>query len=209
MHRAIGRFGTNMESVRQLGVIHQAFEHQVTEAVSLDELLRAEIVLAVGALDCYVHDVVRIRMTETLPLASGESDSFLNFGVSLNFVKRVLRVASEADRAVLFEQEVRRLHSFKTFQRPDAISGALSLIGVQSIWTKVGTAMAMTAADVKTELDLVVDRRNRIAHEADIDPSAGFSLKFPIDFPTVKRAVSFLESLVKTMHTVIVSEPMP
>jgi hypothetical protein len=48
--------------VKQLGVIYLAFADKVTEAISLDELLRAELVLAVGALDCYVHDLVRIGM---------------------------------------------------------------------------------------------------------------------------------------------------
>ena len=119
MNRAISQFGVNLESAKQLGVIHQAFVDKVTGAIRLDELLRAEIVLAVSALDCYVHDVVRIRMTEILALSSGESTAFLNFDVSLAFVKKALRAPSAADQAALFEQEVRRLHGFRTFQRAE------------------------------------------------------------------------------------------
>jgi len=209
MHRALSQFEVNIESARQLGVIHQAFEDKVTGVIPLDELLRAEIVLAVSALDCYVHDIVRIRMTAVLAQAGGESNAFLNWSVSLDFVKRALRSSTAADQAALFEQEVRRLHGFRTFQRAASISEALSLVGVQSLWDKVAAGVGRPASDVKRELDLVIERRNRIAHEGDIDPSAGFALKYPIDFATVQTAVAFIETVVDTIHSVVVSEASP
>jgi hypothetical protein len=51
MNRAIQQFQTNVQSAKQLGVIYQAFAGKVTQAISLEELLRAEIVLGVSALD--------------------------------------------------------------------------------------------------------------------------------------------------------------
>ena len=188
MHRAVRQFEVNIESARQLGIVQQAFEDKVTGAIPLDELLRAEIVLGVSALDCYIHDIVRIRMTSVLAQPGGESNAFLNCSVSLDFVKKVLRATTAADRAALFEQEVRRVHGFRTFQRAASISEALSLAGVQSLWDKVASHLGRRADDVKRELDLVIERRNRIAHEGDIDPSAGFALKYPIDFATVQAA---------------------
>jgi len=193
-------------SARQLGVIFEAFYEKMTEAIPLDELLRAEIVLAVSALDCYVHDVVRIGMTRALALSSGEPNAYLNFGVSMQFVKRLLRASSPHDRAILLDQEVRRLHGFRSFQNAESISQGLSLLGIRSIWDSVGLALGMPSRDVKTRLDLIVDRRNKIAHEGDIDPSLGIGSKYPIDLPTVRQAVSFLESLVKSIHGAIVAE---
>jgi len=206
MNRAIEQFESNLESARQLGVIYSAFCDRVTEAVQLDELLRAEIVLAVSALDCYVHDVVRIGMARSLCVSSGEPDAYLKFGVSMQFVKHVLRASSANDKATLFDQEVRRLHGFKTFQNADSISQAFSLLGVARLWDKTADGLGIRCPDVKVQLNLVVDRRNKIAHEADIDPSSGVGTKYPIDFPTVQQSVDFLDSLVHQMQTVVLAE---
>lgn len=206
MNAALTQFHGNIESARHLGVIFAAFEDKVTEAVNLDELLRAEIVLAVSALDCYVHDVVRLGMLRGLPAATGEPDAYLSFGVSLGFVKRLMRASSAADCAALLDAEVRRVHGFQTFQNADKISQALALIGIQSIWPKVAAPIGISASDVRTRLNLIVDRRNKIAHEGDIDPSLGIGNKYPIDLPTVVQTADFLESVVQHMHATIVSE---
>jgi hypothetical protein len=206
MIRALKQFDVNVLSARQLGIIFLAFSDKVTEAICLDELLRAELVWAVSALDCYVHDVVRIGMTQAFDAGSGEPNAYLNFGVSLGFVKRLLTSVSEPDRLALFDQEIRRVHGFKTFQNADSISQALSLIGLKSIWDKVGNTLCMSSTDVRTRLDVIVDRRNRIAHEGDIDPTMGIGEKYPIDFPTVQQAVDFLDSLVHAIQSVAIAE---
>ena len=118
MNRAIQQFEANLESARQLGLIYSAFIDKVTEAICLDELLRAEIVLAVGALDCYVHDVVRTGMATAFRAGQGEPNAYLNFGVSLDFVKRLLTTNDQNDRLNLFEREIRRLHGFRTDVQP-------------------------------------------------------------------------------------------
>ena len=200
MNRAIQQFKANLESVNQLGVIYLAFVDKVTEAICLDELLRAELVLAVGALDCYIHDLVRTGMGAAFKAERGEPDAYLNFGVSLDFVKKLRSATSEDDRLSLFEQEIRRLHGFRTFQTAENISQALSHIGIKAIWDKVGNILGMNSADVRTQLNLIVDRRNRIAHESDIDPSLGIGNKYPIDFLLVDSAVGFLDSVVHAVH---------
>ncbi len=204
MRRAIQQFDLNLQSARQLGVIHQAFAEKVTEAEKLDELLRAELVLAVGALDCYVHDVVRIGMTSLFGVASGESNAFRNFGVSLGFAKRIAG-CPESDRSALVEEEIRRVHGFRTFQNADCISQALALLGIQAIWDKVGESMALPTVDVKRRLDIIVDRRNRIAHESDIDPTMGIGTKYPIDYVMIRQSLEFLDRVVRAIHSLVSS----
>ncbi len=206
MDRAIQQFEVNLNSAKQLGIIHSAFENQFTEAISLDELLKAKLVLAVSALDCYIHDLVRIGMTKMFQSEKGESPAFLNFGVSLNFVKDLLGCQSESEKIALFDQEIRRLLGFKTFQSADNISQALSFIGITLIWNKVARAIKMTATDIRTELNVIVDRRNRIVHEGDIDPSLGLGMKYPIDAVTVRRAVSFIDTIVQSIQKIATSE---
>ncbi|MCL4203557.1 MAG: hypothetical protein KJ000_13725 [Pirellulaceae bacterium] len=205
MHRAIQQFELNLQSARQLGVVYLAFADKVTEAISLDELLRAELVLAVSALDCYVHDVVRIGMARLFSGTGGAPNAYLNCLVSLGFTKR-LATAVESDRGSLVEEEIRRLHGFRTFQSADNISQALALIGLQGMWDKVGTELSMQAGDIRRKLDIVVDRRNRIAHESDIDPTMGIGAKYPVDYPMVSQAVAILEQIVRAIHVVVVAE---
>ena len=83
MNRAFQQFEINLQCTKQLGIIYLAFIDKLTKAISLDELLRAEIVLAVSALDCYVHDIVRIGMVAAFKAGKGEPNAYLSFGVSL------------------------------------------------------------------------------------------------------------------------------
>lgn len=209
MHRALNQFDINIASARQLGVVFEAFTNDLSKTVPLDELLRAEIVLVVSALDCYIHDLVRFRMASLLSLRSSLSTAFLNVGVSMNFVTQALGSASIADQTALFEQEIRRLHGVKTFQKASSISEALSLIGLQQVWDKVGAELGRQTTDIRTQLDLLVDRRNGIAHEGDIDPSAGFALKYPIDLTTTRKAADFIDDMVKAIHKVVLAEAPP
>jgi hypothetical protein len=192
--------------VKQLGAIYLAFVNNVTQAISLDELLRAELVLAVGALDCYIHDLVRIGMGGFFKAGKGESNAYQNFAVSLDFVKKLLLASSGTEKLALFEQEIRRLHGYRTFQTAENISQALSFLGIKAIWDKVGAILGMSSSDVRTQLDLIIDRRNCIAHESDVDPSLGLGNKYPIDFPSVDKAVGFLNSVVHAIHQIAQAE---
>lgn len=206
MNRALKQFEINLQSTRQLGVIYLAFSDKVTEAIKLDELLRAEVVLAVSALDCYVHDIVRIGMGRAFNATTGEPNAFLAFGVTLGFVKDLLAATSLVEKNALVDQEIRRAHGFKTFQAADNISQALSLIGVASIWDKVGTSIGMSSKDARTQLNVIVDRRNRIAHEGDIDPTMGIGVKYAIDFPMVKSAVDFVDGVTHAINAIVIAE---
>jgi hypothetical protein len=81
-----------------------------------------------------------------------------------------------------------------------------SLIGGNTIWDKVGAILGMSSSDVRTQLDLIVDRRNCIAHESDVDPSLGIGEKYPIDFSLVDKAVGFLNSVVHAIHQIAQAE---
>ena len=64
----------------------------------------------------------------------------------------------------------------------------------------------MSSSDVRTRLDIIVDRRNRIAHEGDIDPAMGIGTRCPIDFTTTKGAVDFVDAIVRSIHAVALAE---
>ena len=60
----------------------------------------------------------------------------------------------------------------------------------------------MTVPEVKAHLILIVDRRNKIAHEADLDPTYP-GTRWPISIVDTTNAVDFIEKICKTIHSVI------
>jgi hypothetical protein len=99
------------------------------------------------------------------------------------------------------ETETRRQHSIRSFQRPDKIADAFRLVWPLPLWDAVAADLGRPAADLKTSLDLIIDRRNQIAHEADVDPTTGS--RWPISDPDVTTAVDFVEQLVGAFERVI------
>jgi hypothetical protein len=63
------------------------------------------------------------------------------------------------------------------------------------LWEHVGIAAGLKPEDIKRELTLIVDRRNKIAHEADVDPTPAHD-RWPIAYTDVERALNFIERVV-------------
>ena len=62
MQTVINQFRANIVRVRDLGVIYSALKAQTTGAIDLSDILRTELVMAVSALDHYIHEIVRLGM---------------------------------------------------------------------------------------------------------------------------------------------------
>ena len=58
-----------------------------------------------------------------------------------------------------------------SFQHPDKIAEAIRFISSKRLWEEVGIELGIPSQDAKLQLELIVDRRNKIAHEADMDPT--------------------------------------
>ncbi|WP_416233475.1 HEPN domain-containing protein [Anabaena sp. UHCC 0451] len=56
---------------------------------------------------------------------------------------------------------------------------------------------------IKQDLQEIVKRRNKIAHEADIDPTLGLGNRWPIDELLVGDAVDFIEQVVESIHNIL------
>ena len=101
------------------------------------------------------------------------------------------------------ESEIRESLSYKSFQEPEKIAEAIRLISNKKLWDEVANKMGRTAKDVKQQISLIVDRRNKIAHEADIDPSLGLGSRWNIDESMVNDAVDFIEQVVESIHQIL------
>ncbi|MGN7726763.1 HEPN domain-containing protein [Luteimonas sp. 22616] len=195
MQRAIDSFRKSLLHVEHLGGLHAALAGLTTSAVDGSDLLRAQIVLSVSALDYYVHEVTVLGMKEIFESRRPPTTAFLKYRVSV-------AVASSGSAAV-FEAEVRERHSFLSFQQPEKVADAVRLFSEIDLWKAVASAMSTTDRAVKDQLKLLIDRRNKIAHEADLIPGV-FGERWPIETADVTRSLSFVRNICEGIHTSIV-----
>ncbi|WP_293346639.1 MULTISPECIES: HEPN domain-containing protein [unclassified Microcoleus] len=201
MQSAIDLFRISIARVRDLIAVHNSLKAQASSVLDLSDMLRASLVLAVSALDYYIHEVVRIGMLEIHRGQRPEPPAFSGFQISLGSARAGINAGQNIDSWL--EDEIRQRHSYKSFQQPNAIADAVRLICDKKLWEEVSSNMGSPAKDIKQQLSRIVDRRNKIAHEADIDPSYPIGDRWPIDELLVNEAVDFLEQVVESIHKIL------
>ncbi len=199
MQSALDGFSENIRRVHLLHSLHASFSGQVMPVIDLSDLLRAEVVLAVSALDYYVHELTRIGMLQCWRGERIQTNAFKRFQMPIGAASALLAAGSQAER--ILENEIRSKHNFATFQQPEKIADAVRLFSDVPLWDSVGTRLGTTAKAAKASLGLIIDRRNKIAHEADIDPSYP-GQRWPIDRVLVQDMLQTIERTVYAIHVV-------
>lgn len=194
MLSAIEQFRENIIRVRHLGGINQAFASMTTSVIDTSDILRAQYVLAVSALDHYVHEVTRLGMLEIFDGKRPPSSAYLRFRISASCLD-----ATQTLSRGNFDSEIRTQHSYVVFQRPDRIADGIRLISEIKLWDAVSKRIGVNPELIKQRLTLIVDRRNKIAHEADLDPTYP-KARWPISEPDVLSVVDFLVQVVEAIH---------
>jgi hypothetical protein len=200
MQTALDQFRASIQRVRDLHALYTYLSTATTPALDLSDLLRAQIVLCVSALDFYVHELTRLGMIEIIEGKRPTTAAFLRFKASLDGVMTGMQSGATSS---WLETEVRTQHSFLSFQQPEKVADAVRLISAAELWNEVGISLAIPAKDITDNLKLVVQRRNKIAHEADIDPSYP-GVRWPITPADVTRATDFVERICEAIHQVVV-----
>jgi len=249
MQSALDQFRISISRVRDLIDLHNSVKAQATGALDVSDMLRAALVLAVSALDYYVHEVVTLGMleihrgqrSEPTPSANTTQSAFSRFQVSLGgarqerlaaidiaswleteieqthgyaFLQQSYTVAAlipaisssvvnRLNNASGLEDEIRERLGYESFQQPDKIADAIRYISDKNLWDEVANKISRRPEDIKQQLNSIVDRRNKIAHEADIDPTFNIGNRWNIDEVLVGDAVDFIEQIVESIHQVL------
>lgn len=205
MHSAIQHFRSNIERVRAIGGLYEALSRLTTSAVDTTDILRAQIVLAVSALDHYIHEATRTGMLEVFNGLRPPTNAFGRFHVPIEAA--MLGIANFGTSS-WFESEIREKHGFLAFQHPDKIADAIRLFSPCELWPRVATGLGVPTQDLKNRLKLIVERRNKIAHEADLDPSYP-GIRWPITPADAESTVKFIEDICEAIHSVITELQCP
>ncbi len=194
MRAALDTFETAIQRVRSLHALHAALSAQVTGVIDLSDILRAEIVLAVSAFDFFIHELTRLGMLECHTGKRSKTDAFNRFQLPMY-------VAATMSDATL-DAEIRAKHAYLTFQQPDRIADAIRLFSGVELWNDVASECRMEPKELKNAFSLVIDRRNKIAHEADLDPSY-LGQRWPIDRAQVDYTCNLIEKVGRAIFRVV------
>lgn len=195
MRTALNAFETAMQRVRSLHALHASLSVKLTAAVDLSDILRAEIVLAVSAFDFFVHELTRRGMLECHSGIRARTDAFDRFPLPMH-------VAASLSVSTL-DAQIRAKHSYLSFQHPDKVADAVRLFSEVELWNRVAAHCGEEPKSLKDKLSLVIERRNKIAHEADVDPSYP-DQRWPIDVTQVDYACDMVEKIGRAIFAVVV-----
>jgi hypothetical protein len=200
MHSALQQFRSNLLRARELGTLATAVTQITTTAIDVSDMWRAQIVLGVSALDYLIHELARIGMIEISKGTRPQTDAFSKFQLPLEAVERAINGQSHES---WLGDTVREKHSWISFQHPDKIADAIRLISPKKLWEDVGRELNLPAKEVKLRVEMIVDRRNKIAHEADMDP-ANPGFRWPISHQMASDALDEIERIAQALFKVAV-----
>lgn len=212
MKTAHQQFKDNFVYIRELDNLYHHLKYQLQLPNDLSDLLRAEIVYAISALDKLVHELIRLGMLETFNGKRTRTSSFERFVISNKTMEEIKRTSIERSLfptmipssqldlpEYWFEQEVILKHKANSYQDPKKISEGLSLIWNEGHkWQKIAKEMPLDKNAkpqeekvIVTQLELIVNIRNNIVHEAGIDFQTG--KKHIIDENDTQDMINFIE----------------
>ncbi|MEX1141102.1 MAG: HEPN domain-containing protein [Thermoleophilaceae bacterium] len=180
----------------------------IPERVASD-IRRSSLVLAVAAVDTYMHRLIvdRASMWDKLPKKLAET------GVRFDQLIAEAQESYEAARRTPFnsrpgvrvKQILRNQLLQRTFQSLRQIEEALTMAGAAGNWKPISEQLGMTRAQVDARLGLIVMRRNQIVHEGDyarLDRPRD-ARRNELSESDARASVQFLRDLAGAIHAVV------
>ncbi|MBT9446530.1 MAG: hypothetical protein IV086_12585 [Hyphomonadaceae bacterium] len=204
----IEAFDSVWQRANLLRGLHDHLAATLTVALKPDELLRAEWVCRVSALDLYVHEIVAQKLVAAFAGAKVAAKGAGKFQIGANRLFDIMS-ASQTQAEALFDLEVRAKLSLISYQDPEKIADGIRLVSDVELWNEIALQLGATpsnkatvAKSLKQQLSLIVERRNKIAHEGDLQPSLPRE-EWPIAASDLDMVKAFLESLIDALEKVV------
>jgi hypothetical protein len=190
------------------GGLHAYITKNAAAVLDPTELLRAEWAMRVSALDLYVHELVSQRLLEIFRGARPTCPGYLKIPISNNALMRIRANGKGNVSDSAFDLEMRTRLSRVTFQAPDEIADGIRMVSSIELWSEIvkhngatGAAIKADAAALKAELSQIVNRRHKIVHEGDLQPSMP-RVPWPITRPDVDHVKNVILRIVKGIEAV-------
>jgi hypothetical protein len=175
------------------------------------DMRRLSVVMAVAALDTYMHSLVVTRAYTQWPLPGGLARLDIAFEALLaqaDEAKDAARRRPHKSRPrVGVKKQLRDRLLRENFQSYDGVSTALGMAGLSGRWTAIGKQMSpgMQPSEIRMRLDEIVRRRNQIVHEGDYERKERprKAKTTPMSESQARADIDFIAQLVDAIHGVI------
>lgn len=198
MSRSKELYERNIASLNNIDIIYQ-FMDKNAPLVDSSYLLRAKYVLIISAFDTYMHEIIIDKACDLFFTEKIPPDSVIE--LPLNKIQNIMKQESQIEQQQILIAELKRLMSSDSFQSPKSIEYALSLLGIKKPWVSMSEHFGIPGKDIHDTLALIVNRRNKIAHESDIDPQTKELID--IDYSVVSECSDFISKLVTEIDYLI------
>lgn len=176
-----------------------------------EDLRRLSVVMAVSALDTYMHRLVleRAYWNDELPPALARLEvRFDQLLAQADETAEAARSAPHNNRPrVGVKRQLRDRLLRETFQSYADVARALSMAGQAGRWDEIGAELnpPKTPREIKARLDPIVMRRNQIVHEGDYVrlERPQYSERNEISVEAAASDVDFVGALVDAIHAVV------
>jgi len=194
---ALKTFQACIDRCQHMLELYNWLEINTSGALYKDDLLRSCYVLGVSGLDSLFVELCTNRF---LRICEGEIPKTGSFAKIKLDAQSVLegRHCSEILKESYYKTIIHR-----SYQHPEQIRKYVKEIYDGDFWKDVAREMGYYKKDVEGILENIVERRNRIAHAGDVDPTYGFVRSYNINADETKQAVDFLISLGFAVVTVL------
>ncbi len=179
------RFSECLRRARAICDLQDYMSKGYSGALDTSDMLRSSVVLCVSAFDFLIHELFRIETIERYRTARSVSRIQLPFDVA---------IVQDTTKEELIESHIRQTNSYKTFVDPGKYSEAMGCF-VDDPWSRVSNKLGKDSRSLKKRIRSIYKWRNRIAHEADINPVYGGIELWPIERQDVLDALSDIEEV--------------
>lgn len=211
-------FVEGIEQTRTMSVLYDHFVNDLhLQHDQVDDLLRFQIVYAVSGFDRLLHELIRLGVIEEFNGQRIKTNKFLNQSFKTETLLKAVEYSLSSylpqspieTTEFIINKEMTDKLSYLSFQAPDKVKDGLSLI-----WSESNKMLALAedmgingiSASIKQkaleqQLTLIVERRNQIAHEGDIDPCS--NTKRSITKQDSEEALNFILNLGISIHKLV------
>lgn len=180
-----------------------------------NDLRRMALVMAVAAIDSYMHSLIlrriaAVRRSADLPKSLARLDiPFSEFARLAGASIKAQREGRTSRPWVQVKSSLQERLLKETFQSYDQVAIALSIAGVEKCWSKITAELGETVDENKEWLNNLVKRRNQIVHEGDMKRAPRpQKLRFnDINQAEAEQEVEWVETLIMAIDKVVERQP--
>lgn len=180
-----------------------------TTALLRDDLARMALVMAVAAIDTYLHVLVTNRLNNHRkalpPSLRAVRIGFAELADLGERVTEAQRLKRKIRPWVAVKSALREQLLVETFQSFEQAGRALSMAGAKKVWEQVATAGGVTTPDIQKRLNAIAHRRNRIVHEGDLKrlDRPRTIVHSPVKVAAVQDDITWIGALIASIDTVV------